>query len=84
MSVPGAMRLGGRLMVVHLGPVPVESIRQSSMITRASSSESNCHRLNSSSRNVLLNDSTQGFCQGEPGSMNTLSQSLNRYQSATA
>jgi hypothetical protein len=45
------------------------SLRQSSMITRASGSESKRQELSSSSRSGPLNDSTQAFCQGEPGSM---------------
>ena len=57
------------------------SICQSSMITRASSSESNCQPLSSSPGKRPLNDSIQAFCQGLPVSMNTESQSLKRYQS---
>jgi hypothetical protein len=41
------------------------------MRTWASRRLSNCHRLSSSSRSRLLNDSIQAFCHGEPGSMNT-------------
>ncbi len=48
------------------------------MITRASSSESNCHELSSSSRSRPLNDSIQAFCHGEPGSMNSEPAPLNR------
>lgn len=37
-----------------------------------------------SSRSRPLNDSIHAFCHGEPGSMNTVSTSLKRQQSATA
>ena len=45
------------------------SIRQASTTTWASSSVAKSSILNSSSRTRLLNDSTKGFSQGEPGSM---------------
>jgi len=38
------------------------------MSTWASRRLSNCHRLSSSSRTRLLNDSIQAFCHGDPGS----------------
>jgi hypothetical protein len=54
------------------------------MITRASCSESKRHELSSSSRGLALNDSTQAFCHGEPGSMKSEPVPLNRHQSCTA
>ena len=45
------------------------SIRQSSMSTCASSRLSNCSTARNSSRNRPLNDSTNGFSHGAPGSM---------------
>ena len=42
---------------------------QASTTTWASSSVENSSTLNSSSRTRLLNDSTNGFSHGEPGSM---------------
>ena len=76
MSGSGAMRLGlmgrgrlqgsklgwGELAVCGMGSVGVVVALQSSMITRASSSESNRHKSSSSSRNLPLNDSIQAFC----------------------
>ena len=45
------------------------SFLQSSMSIRASIRDPNLVMFNSSSRTRPLNDSTQGFSQGEPGSM---------------
>ena len=48
------------------------SIRQSCSSTWASKTEPNWQLFRNSSRRRPLKLSTQGFCQGQPGSMNTL------------
>src|SRR5436190_10604682 len=59
-------------------------VLQSSMTVRASSTESNASTERTSSRTREPNDSTNGFCQGEPGSMKLRPLPPSRHQSRTA
>src|SRR5919199_999607 len=54
------------------------------MTTLASARQENCSTSSSSSRTRPLNDSTYGFCQGAPGSMNADSAAVKRHQSRSA
>jgi hypothetical protein len=61
--------VGSRSSWAEWGRAVLWSLRQSSMIARASRRESKCRRLKGLSLILSLNDSTLPFCQGEPGSM---------------
>src|SRR3954447_1807497 len=54
------------------------------MTTAASARQLNCSTSSSSSRRRPLKDSTNGFCQGEPGSMNAVPARRKRHQSLSA
>src|SRR3954451_12999836 len=54
------------------------------MTTTASARQLNCSTSSSSSRRRPLKDSTNGFCQGDPGSMNAVPAWRKRHQSLSA
>ena len=59
-------------------------VLQSVMTVCASNTESNASTESTSSRTREPNDSTNGFCHGEPGSMKLRSAPLKRHQSRRA
>ena len=65
----GALEQGPDAREDECGCQVLYSFLQSSMSIRASVRDPNSVMFNSSSRTRPLNDSTHGFCHGEPGSM---------------